>query len=87
MTSSLNMLHKLYETSTTTTTAKKKKKKKKKKKRRKRKGGNKKKKPHHPQFAKCPKHPKTWAFGEGSDPVLPVSFFVCLYNVIIFLLL
>ena len=59
----------------------------KKKKKKKGKRGNKKKKPHHPQFAKCPKHPKTWAFGEGSDPVLSVSFFVCLYNVIIFLLL
>lgn len=40
--------------------------------------------PHHPQFTKCPKHLKTWAFGEGSNSALSVSFFVFLYNVIIF---
>ena len=40
--------------------------------------------PHHPKFTKCPKHLKTWAFGEGSNSVLSVSFFVFLYNVIFF---
>ena len=65
------MVHKLYETP---------------KKKKKKEQEQEQEQPHHPQFTKCPKHLKTWAFGEGSNSVLSVSFFVFLYNVIIFFL-